>query len=111
MRADECSCCGRGIFLVQVDFHHWQYNRAEPGCYLCRDCHKHIHRGVKAGVQTRISGKSWKRDAVRRLLNLAEEKGLTFDSSEAFCDHFNIPDNVSKEQAETEFEKRRDRDD
>jgi len=103
VKADECRCCGRGIFLVEVDFHHWQYNHAEPGCYLCRDCHEHIHRGLRAGLQTRASGHSWKRDTVRRLIGLCEEKGLTFDSPKEFCDHFNIPDNVSKEEAESVF--------
>lgn len=59
---------------------------------------------MRAGGQTRVSGGHWKRDAVLRLIDLCGENGLTFDSADEFCNHFNIPDNVSKEEAEKVFE-------
>ena len=97
-----CACCGSVEANSEIDFHHWQYNEEEPGCHLCRGCHEYIHRYTRARHQS--SGWHWKRDAVMRLLNLAAEQGNEFDSVEAFCDQFNIPDNVSREQAEKSFD-------
>ena len=97
-----CACCGAVGADSVIDFHHWQYNEEQPGCQLCRECHEYIHRYVKARHQS--SGWHWKRDAVMRLLDLAAKEAHEFNSAEAFCDHFNIPDNVSREQAKRAFD-------
>jgi len=100
---ERCVCCGATQDKAEIDFHHWRYNDEEPGCFLCRNCHSHIHRGVRASAQTRRAGWHWKRDAVRRLLDLAADHNHGFDSVDQFCKHFGIPDNVSREEVERAF--------
>lgn len=50
-----CPACGfaeqYGDYEREFDFHHWDYEN-EIGCRLCRECHTHIHDGMKAREQT-----------------------------------------------------------
>jgi len=39
---DSCPLC-RSSSTSRLDFHHWRYGENKAGCYLCRDCHDHVH--------------------------------------------------------------------
>lgn len=40
-RPDTCPLCDDST--DGLDFHHWRYGENKVGCYLCRDCHDHVH--------------------------------------------------------------------
>lgn len=87
-----CPCCGyaKKYGHREFDFHHWEYDD-EMGCTLCRDCHQHIHRGLKAKEQTAKTGCAWQYDAVGRLFERCKKYGLEFDGKAGFMQRFNIP--------------------
>jgi hypothetical protein len=90
-----CPACGfaekYGGYQREFDFHHWDYQN-EVGCYLCRECHTHIHDEMRANEQTEETGREWQYDAVRRLLGLSGKNNLCFGSSHEFMSRFNIPE-------------------
>jgi RNase P subunit RPR2 len=89
-----CPACGFAERYVnsdrEFDFHHWDYEN-EIGCCLCRECHTHIHDGMKAREQTRKTKRPWQYDAVSRLYDLSVENGLLFDIEDEFTVRYNIP--------------------
>jgi hypothetical protein len=86
-----CPACARPgpKCRAEFDFHHWDYD-SDIGCRLCRWCHNHIHRGMKARKQEELTD-GWRADAERRLLNHCQDNGLRFDSVRDFQRRFNIP--------------------
>jgi len=87
-----CPACARPEpkCRAEFDFHHWDYDN-DIGCRLCRWCHNHIHRGMKAREQAELTD-GWRADAERRLLNHCQDEGLRFASVRDFQRRFNIPD-------------------
>jgi len=86
-----CPACARPEPKCRAvfDFHHWDYDN-DIGCRLCRWCHNHIHRGMKARKQGELTD-GWRADAERRLLDHCQDNGLRFDSVRGFQRRFNIP--------------------
>lgn len=76
-----CPACGfaeqYGNSDREFDFHHWDYEN-DVGCYLCRECHNHIHNNQRAKEQTKETGQEWQYDAVSRLLSLSKEMVCAF---------------------------------
>jgi len=97
-----CPSCGEEAEDSRFDFHHWDYDN-DIGCRLCRDCHQHIHRGMRAFEQTKEVGTEWQRDAVPRLYACANSNGLEFDSAVEFCHRFNIPKGSTAQKAVSEL--------
>lgn len=85
-----CPCCGfaKAYSGREFDFHHWDY-QDDIGCMLCRECHSHIHRGMRAGEQAELSD-GWRRDAIRRLHSRSLKNGLEFNKPHNFTFRFNI---------------------
>ena len=85
-----CPCCGYAVRYGgrEFDFHHWDYEN-DVGCQLCRECHSHIHRGLRASEQAELSD-GWKRDAVRRLYKLSISHGLHFGRGHQLIQRFNL---------------------
>lgn len=85
-----CPCCGYAVAYGdrEFDFHHWDYDD-DVGCQLCRECHSHIHRGMKAAEQDDLTG-DWRRDAIARLYERATKHGLKFNTAHGFIQRFNI---------------------
>jgi len=89
-----CPACARPEPKCRAvfDFHHWDYDN-DIGCKLCRWCHNHIHRGMKARKQEELTD-GWRADAERRLLKHCQDNGLRFTSVRDFQRRFNINDVV-----------------
>ena len=88
--ACRCPACGfaKSYGGREFDFHHWDYEE-DIGCMLCRQCHDHIHRSMRAREQGKLTD-SWKRDAIRRLYERSTDNGLVFDAPAEFTRRFNI---------------------
>lgn len=86
-----CPSCGwaEGWGGRDFDFHHWDYDE-DIGCMLCRECHSHIHRDMRASEQAELSD-GWRRDAISRLYERSTSRGLSFDGAHGFINRFNIP--------------------
>lgn len=91
-----CPACGMATSYdgLTFDFHHWDYDE-DIGCKLCRDCHSHIHRDMRAGEQAELSD-GWRRDAVKRLHRLSAANGLEFHRVGEFKRRFNIPNSMNR---------------
>jgi peptidoglycan/xylan/chitin deacetylase (PgdA/CDA1 family) len=85
-----CPCCGYATDYGdrEFDFHHWDYDN-DRGCILCRNCHKHIHRGGTVSDQKDIVD-NWKADAIQRLHDRATGKFLEINSASEMVTRFNI---------------------
>jgi hypothetical protein len=96
-----CPACGTTTEQSDFDFHHWDYDE-DIGCQICRECHNHIHRGMRAFDQTKEVGTEWQRDAVPRLYERATSNGLEFHDPGAFRRRFNIPKGSTAAKAVSE---------
>lgn len=85
-----CPACARPQqdCRAEFDFHHWDYDN-HIGCKLCRWCHKHIHRDMRARDQAELTD-DWRRDAERRLLKRCQRNGLEFSGLEDFQRRFGM---------------------
>lgn len=85
-----CPCCGYAVSYGgrEFDFHHWDYEN-DTGCQLCRKCHSHIHRGLRASEQQEETG-DWERDAIERLYERSVNNGLKFNRVHGFVQRFNL---------------------
>ena len=88
--AARCPCCGYAVRYGdrEFDFHHWDYDN-DVGCQLCRECHSHIHRGLRATEQEKQTD-GWKRDAIERLYERSVYNGLEFNRAHEFIQRFNL---------------------
>lgn len=84
-RPDMCPLCGE-VSTAGLDFHHWRYGENKAGCYLCRDCHDHVHAdGARPGEDT-----EWLMNAVENLIRYhMKYQGET--SVTAIVERYNIP--------------------
>jgi predicted nucleic-acid-binding Zn-ribbon protein len=98
-----CPACGYAECYEdrEFDFHHWEYED-EVGCCLCRNCHEHIHDGSTAEEQSRTTGRDWRYDAVKRLLKLSQQNGLSFEREHGFIARYNIPESGAARSAVSE---------
>jgi len=89
--AARCPCCGYAVSYGSrdFDFHHWDYED-DIGCQLCRDCHTHIHRDMRASEQAELTD-GWRKDAIRRLYKRSLNNGLSFGQAFKFKRRYNIP--------------------
>jgi len=83
-----------------LDFHHWDYER-DIGIHICRECHTHIHDGVRARDQTEMApgDETWRVDAMLNIIGLHETNHGRADSWDQFFEWYNIPGDIEEYQS------------
>jgi hypothetical protein len=97
-----CPVCAYAVRYdgCEFDFHHWDYEN-DIGFCLCRRCHKHIHRDMRASEQADETGKEWEYDAVQRLRFLSQQFQISTTQQE-FIERYNIPEGSTAHSAVNE---------
>lgn len=85
-RPDACPLCDEE--KTGLDFHHWCYT-PEIGCYLCSDCHAHVHGD---GENIPSEDDAWKQTTVENLVQRHLETHPEMVDAEDIYERYNIPD-------------------
>ena len=73
---------------TDLDFHHWVY-KPEVGCYLCSECHVHVHG---EGENIPSKDEAWKQNTVENLVQRHLKVHPKMVDAERIYERYNIPD-------------------
>jgi len=97
-RPDVCPLCGESS-ADGLDFHHWRYGENKTGCYLCRECHDHVH----AGGARPDENSRWLMQAVENLIREHSNRRENTTAA-AIAERYNIPSEALVEAVISDIE-------